>query len=163
MRFPMNSVLKFHQEREHGAKVKICNICGKSVNRSMNRHMLLVHTVGKHLQCDKCDYQTNNKSSLNRHMLRHSDDPNKGRNFPCNFCHRAFYTNKELKKHLLVHSGIKPYKCELCSSAFNDFSGHRQHMMRTHGVKFTCDICGKDSSSMKGLGIHKRDKHGIPL
>ena len=32
-----------------------------------------------------------------------------------------------------------------------------------HGIKFTCDICGKDSSSMNGLGIHKRDKHGIPM
>ena len=30
-----------------------------------------------------------------------------------------------------------------------------------HGIKFTCDICGKDSSSMAGLGIHKRDHHGI--
>ena len=28
-------------------------------------------------------------------------------------------------------------------------------------MKFTCDICGKDSSSMKALDIHKKAKHDI--
>jgi hypothetical protein len=30
-----------------------------------------------------------------------------------------------------------------------------------HGVKFTCYICGKDSSSMKALDIHKKAKHDM--
>ena len=130
MRVPMANVLKYHRETEHGLKAQVCNLCGKTV-RTMKRHLLLVHTTEKHLQCDKCDYQTNNSSHLKRHMLRHSDAPNGGRDFVCELCHKAFYTNKELKKHSLIHSGIKPYKCDICSSAFSDFSNHRQHMMRT--------------------------------
>ena len=126
----MVNVLKYHREKEHGLRAKVCNLCGKKVT-ALKRHTYLVHTSEKNLQCDKCDYLTNDKSHLKRHMLRHSDAPNGGRAFVCELCHKAFYTNKELKKHSLIHSGIKPYKCDLCSSAFSDYSNHRQHMMRT--------------------------------
>jgi len=162
LRFPMASVLKYHREREHGAKVKVCNICGKSVV-NMKQHILLIHNSEKLIQCDKCDFRTNHKRNLERHMNTHSDDPMAGKKFVCQICLKAFSKSDKLKEHILVHGGIKPYKCNLCNAAFSNFSGHRQHMMKTHGIKFTCDICGKDSSSIKGLGIHKRDKHGIPM
>ena len=125
----MASVLKFHRELEHGLKASVCNLCGKTVTK-MKQHMLFVHTSEKQLQCDKCEFRTNNKSNLKRHMIRHSDDPMAGRKCVCEICHKAFYTNQELRQHLLIHGGIKPYKCNLCSSTFSNFSGHRQHMMR---------------------------------
>ena len=96
-------------------------------------------------------------------MEIHSEDRDADRKHECQICQKAFFTTQRLKEHILTHGGIKPFKCNLCNGAFSNFSGHRQHMMNTHWIKFTCDICGKDSSSMKGLGIHKRDKHGIPM
>ena len=90
-RIPMASVLKFHRELEHGLKASVCNLCGKTVTK-MKQHMLFVHTSEKQLQCDKCEFRTNNKSNLKRHMIRHSDDPMAGRKCVCEICHKAFYT-----------------------------------------------------------------------
>ena len=112
--------------------------------------------------CHICNKTFSQKGAVNKHVLIVHEG--KIPSFQCETCGKNFTAKAKLKSHVLtVHEGVKPYKCELCSSAFNDFSGHRQHMMRTHGVKFTCDICGKDSSSMAGLGIHKRDAHGIVI
>ena len=136
MRIPMASVLKFHREKEHGLKAQVCNMCGKSVVR-MKQHMRMVHSLEKSLQCDKCDFRTNNSKNLKRHIYTHSDDPMAGRKCVCEICHKAFFTNQELKQHILIHGGIKPYKCNLCSSTFSNFSGHRQHMMRTVRKQFS--------------------------
>ena len=75
--------------------------------------------------------RSHHKETLKRHMFIHSEDPNDGRKHICNICHKTWYTKTDLKEHLMVHAGIKPYKCKLCNSAFSNFSGHRQHMMKT--------------------------------
>ena len=132
MRIPVSSVLKFHREREHGLLEQVCNLCGKTVKKhKMKSHMIIAHTNEKHLQCDKCEFRTNTKGNLIRHMVRHSDDPMAGRKRVCQICQKAFFTNQELKQHILIHGGIKPYKCNLCNGSFSNFSGHRQHMMKT--------------------------------
>ena len=128
-RFPMASVLKFHREKCHDAKDKICTICGKVV-RSMKVH-LLVHNKEKKLQCEVCDFRCNIMSQLKRHMYTHSDDPMEGRKHKCELCGKAFFTKQEFNQHVLTHGRIKPYQCKLCSGTFSNFSGHRQHIMKT--------------------------------
>ena len=56
MRFPMTSVLKYHQEMAHQSKDIICNICGKAVKANrMKAHISNIHTldVEKKLQLGK--------------------------------------------------------------------------------------------------------------
>ena len=156
----MAVVLRYHQEMAHQAHAKICTICGKLVS-DMRKHRL-VHTGEKPFQCDKCDFRCGRSSTLKRHMYTHSDS-NEGRVHKCDLCEKAFYEQHVLKEHKLTHDKIKPYQCKMCPDVFSNYSGHRQHMMRAHGQKFTCDICGKDSYTMRGLNIHKRDHHGIPI
>ena len=92
---------------------------------------LLIHSNRQKLQCDKCDYQTRDKAQLKRHMFSHEEDQSEGRKFICNICQKTWFTKQSLKEHLMVHAGIKPYKCNLCNGAFSNYSGHRQHMMKT--------------------------------
>ena len=131
----MKIVLKHHREQEHQAKWKVCSICGTSVTR-MKVHMRLMHSLEKKFQCDKCDFQCKVSSILKRHMYTHSDDPMAGRKHKCEICQKAFFTKQEIKQHLLTHGRIKPYQCKLCSGTFSNFSGHRQHMMKTASAVF---------------------------
>ena len=155
----MARILQYHREIEHHVvKKEVCTICGKAAKR-IKEHMKRFHVKEKNIQCDKCDYRCRVKSQLSAHMRIHIDPED--RKYKCEICFKGFLVPRKLKEHILTHANIKPFKCEICGQAFSNHSGHRQHIMRAHGLKFTCEICGFDSASQKWLNIHKRDKHGI--
>ena len=79
----MVNVLKYHREKEHGLRAKVCNLCGKKVT-ALKRHTYLVHTSEKNLQCDKCDYRCRVKSQLTEHMKIHQDPED--RKYKCHIC-----------------------------------------------------------------------------
>ena len=72
-----------------------------------------------------------------------------------------FFRAYILKEHILTHSDIKRYTCDICGRQLRNDSCYRRHMMNIHGQKITCDHCNKDFSSPMGVKIHKRDAHGI--
>lgn len=53
--------------------------------------------------------------------------------FVCNYhgCGKMFGRNEEKTRHEKIHSGVKPYACELCSKRFGRKDHLTQHM-RTH-------------------------------
>ncbi len=53
------------------------------------------------------------------------------RAYICSACQRSFSCSSNLKRHLSVHTGYKPYKCIYCPHAFSNSSNRRKHE-RTH-------------------------------
>jgi len=99
-RFPMLSVLKFHQEKEHQAKSRICTLCGK-LAPDLNRHMRITHSNEKKFQCDKCDYQ-----ALSPHILKvHKTSKHDRVEYRCDMCDyttnwASNLTTHRRKKHM---------------------------------------------------------------
>ena len=65
----------------------------------------------KEFQCEYCNYSTNRRSDLTRHVRGHT-----GENlFHCIKCEYKTARKSDLRRHHLLHAGEKPFKCGVCN------------------------------------------------
>ena len=90
-----------------------CEICTKMFksNNHLQQH-LKTHSDEKHYSCNLCSKSFKWDSSLNTH-IQAAHNPS-GPAFKCDQCDKCFSDRNNLKKHLYVHSDIKPYICSFC-------------------------------------------------
>ncbi|XP_007423184.1 PR domain zinc finger protein 2 isoform X2 [Python bivittatus] len=83
------------------------------------------------------------------------------KNFVCNVCETPFLAIKDLTKHLSLHAGEWPFKCEFCVQLFREKAGLSEHRFLLHGVGniFVCSICKKEFAFLCNLQQHQRDLH----
>ncbi|KNC98124.1 uncharacterized protein SPPG_06532 [Spizellomyces punctatus DAOM BR117] len=74
-------------------------------------------------------------------------------------CGKAFTRRFNLQSHELVHSNLRPFKCELCNRTFRRKFDQRRHMQSVHmetGSKpYTCDLCGLGFTRSDTLRRHR--------
>ena len=51
---------------------------------------------------------------------------------PCSLCGKLFDCKENLKYHMNVHSGAKPYQCFFCETSFQNKSNRINHMKKSH-------------------------------
>ncbi|XP_014670583.1 PREDICTED: zinc finger protein 852-like isoform X4 [Priapulus caudatus] len=80
---------------------------------------------------------------------------NQNRAVACPFCPKVLKF-KYLMKHMQIHTGEKPYKCTLCSSAFTQYSSLACHRRIHTGEKPYVCRCGRAFNVSSNLRRHQR-------
>lgn len=50
----------------------------------------------------------------------------------CPYCGRSIAGTTDMRRHILTHTGVKPYTCSLCGARFGRNFSYRRHMKVVH-------------------------------
>lgn len=148
----------------------VCDVCGKVMKNksSLARHSF-IHTGKKPFGCHLCELRFNRRDNLQHHLSRlHPDGvvklprPRKVQTWLCEVCGKTFRCRSALKTHEIIHLGVKPHRCPLCSKAYmrlNDLEHHKK-IVHAGGAapqrsgSLLCDFCGKEFKFRSQLAVH---------
>ena len=110
--------------------------------RSINRmQYLMASGYPRHLKthaekivaCSQCDKTFSSKENLQKHVTNvHTENSKKP--VHCPKCGKGFISNQVLEGHMNMHLGLKPYKCDLCETSFQNPSNKLAHMKKVHHI-----------------------------
>ncbi|PAA67141.1 hypothetical protein BOX15_Mlig029194g1, partial [Macrostomum lignano] len=88
-----------------------------------------------------------------QHVLTHSDGAQ--RRHRCGQCGKRFNCQSKLKRHLVMHTGERPFECEECGKRFDRQSNLKRHLVVHTGERpFQCGECGKRFNCQSKLKRH---------
>ncbi|XP_053337970.1 zinc finger protein 64 [Clarias gariepinus] len=94
-------------------------------------------------------------------MERHMLTHTGDRPFECELCHKRFSRRDKLNLHSRSHTGEKPHKCKHCPYAAADSSSLKKHLRVHYDERpFKCQICPYASRNSSQLTVHLRSHTG---
>lgn len=72
--------------------------------------------------------------------------------FKCEVCGREFTLQANMKRHMLIHTSVRPYQCHICFKTFVQKQTLKTHMIVHSPVKlFKCKVPGHQPPRWDGL------------
>jgi uncharacterized Zn-finger protein len=74
----------------------------------------------------------------------------------CNVCGKCFKFPCDFKRHSVMHTGERVFKCDECQKSFKLLSHLKMHIYRFHTMErpYPCHSCGKRYASVTDLRCH---------
>jgi len=130
-----------------------CHLCSEkfATKEKLSSHMD-VHGVVQDLKCFKCKQVCTSWAQLVAHEGTHRNVKSQ----LCTVCGKCF-SLKSYRKHIRIHTGEHPYKCQYCERLFAQSSTLRGHELIHTGEKsYVCNICSRAFLRSKALMHHQR-------
>ncbi|XP_067341511.1 ras-responsive element-binding protein 1 isoform X2 [Channa argus] len=77
--------------------------------------------------CPLCDKSFQTHHQLTMHIRQHNADTG-ATDHSCSICGKCLSSASSLDRHMLVHSGERPYKCNICGQTFTTNGNMHRHM-----------------------------------
>lgn len=150
--FKTSGALGTHRPVHSSEKTFICQHCPYRANTKNNLKIHdRVHSGIRPYKCRLCTAKFTTNSNMQKHMrnIHEKEKTNKVRCrgailiplglifltflfFQCDECDRSFFSRESARKHMVTHTGLKPYKCTHCSMSYSWYNGLKKHVKAQH-------------------------------
>jgi len=164
--------LKIHNEEHVVEKTFICDFCPKgfSSRRFLANHKKKMHTGEDPYKCQYCGESFAVYNVLKKHRATHPEhkdrvkrewtkkDSGPPQTVICEECGKHLKCKSDLKRHMLTHSGVKPWECDECPHRCYTKGDLKKHKLVHTGLvprPFMCDFCSKSFRGSQDLKRHR--------
>ncbi|KAL4230772.1 nucleic acid binding [Mactra antiquata] len=118
----------------------------------------LTISTATNILCKKCNKVLDNVGLFEAHnMTSHG-------HFTCLICLSTFTSRNNMKRHIRLHTGIKPYSCHKCSESFSRNDDFKRHLLKhTFQKPFRCSICKIGYSDRSSIKTHVLKDHNTKV
>ncbi|KAM3920207.1 zinc finger protein 770 [Leptodactylus fuscus] len=147
--FKTSETLSKHQQLHHADHTKEVRPSNRSVHKSF--FSLPPYCFG----CQKI-FVSEEKRLLHRCDFMNVTAVPKPSKRSCEFCAKVFPSRSKLERHLMIHTGQRPFACALCGKAFRQKTHLKIHQL-THSQEkpFQCNLCPKSFKVPEKLLKHQ--------
>lgn len=189
--FQYRSYLLRHLHSHLGKKKFACQKCGQKYGSqcSCEQHealcegVLRQHEEKQLNESEEANNIPDSAASLKKCTVIIREN---GEQLKCNFCTKTFTKPRYLRRHILTHTEVKPYRCKMCENCFSRYDHLKHHQTRCRGKKqhlevrpeqnalehvgsqakrqpqsdvFECSTCSKKFSKRSNLTRHVSKLH----
>lgn len=80
--------------------------------------------------------------------------------YKCKFCTRTFMKARTLRRHILTHNEVNPYRCKACDSCFSRYDHLKVHQTHCKGERTRLEVC-IPKISLDDVGKGWQNKYGF--
>lgn len=139
-RFRFRSYLLRHLNSHLAKNQFACKHCGQKYSNqsSCQKHESLCDGVLRQHEAKQLNESEETKSmpesaaSLKEFTVIIGEN---GEQLKCNFCTKTFTKPRYLRRHILTHTDVKPYRCKTCENCFSRYDHLKHHQTRCRSKK----------------------------